>query len=62
MHDNCATGTFGGAPSWATERCTGRGKRTPTAPLGHSVELPLGPRNAELGGGSACELRRWNLW
>eukprot|EP00959_Pyramimonas_sp_CCMP1952_P355847 7452557-Pyramimonas_sp.AAC.1 len=32
-----------------------------TAPLGPSVELPPGPRSAELGGGSACEMRHWDL-
>ena len=32
-----------------------------TAPLGPSVELPLGPRNAVLGGGDACGLRHWDL-
>eukprot|EP00959_Pyramimonas_sp_CCMP1952_P170193 3555531-Pyramimonas_sp.AAC.1 len=32
-----------------------------TAPLGPSVELPMGPRNAALGGGTACELRHWDL-
>eukprot|EP00959_Pyramimonas_sp_CCMP1952_P231113 4831206-Pyramimonas_sp.AAC.1 len=39
-HAVCATGTFGGAPSGATRRCTGRGNRMRTAPLGPSVELP----------------------
>eukprot|EP00959_Pyramimonas_sp_CCMP1952_P277824 5807199-Pyramimonas_sp.AAC.1 len=38
-----------------------------TAPLGPSVELPMEPRNAALGGRTACELRhgclRWSsLW
>eukprot|EP00959_Pyramimonas_sp_CCMP1952_P209941 4392601-Pyramimonas_sp.AAC.1 len=33
-----------------------------TAPLGHSLELPLGPPNAVLGGGTACGLRHWDLW
>eukprot|EP00959_Pyramimonas_sp_CCMP1952_P452015 9463970-Pyramimonas_sp.AAC.1 len=31
------------------------------APLGPSVELPLEPRSAVLGGGDACELRHWDL-
>eukprot|EP00959_Pyramimonas_sp_CCMP1952_P068477 1429083-Pyramimonas_sp.AAC.1 len=38
---DCATGTFGGAPSGATKRCAGWGARGRTAPLGLSVELPL---------------------
>eukprot|EP00959_Pyramimonas_sp_CCMP1952_P406591 8521785-Pyramimonas_sp.AAC.1 len=32
-----------------------------TATLGPSVEVPLEPRNAVLGGGDACELRHWDL-
>eukprot|EP00959_Pyramimonas_sp_CCMP1952_P030104 631241-Pyramimonas_sp.AAC.1 len=32
-----------------------------TAPLGPSVELPLGPRSAVLGGADSWELRHWNL-
>eukprot|EP00959_Pyramimonas_sp_CCMP1952_P231855 4845681-Pyramimonas_sp.AAC.1 len=35
-HSNCATGTFGGAPSGATKRGTGWGRRMRTAPLGPS--------------------------
>eukprot|EP00959_Pyramimonas_sp_CCMP1952_P140690 2944178-Pyramimonas_sp.AAC.1 len=31
------------------------------APLGPSVELPIGPRSAVLGGGGACNLRHWDL-
>eukprot|EP00959_Pyramimonas_sp_CCMP1952_P199446 4171661-Pyramimonas_sp.AAC.1 len=31
-HADSATGTFGGAPHGATERCTGRGNRMRTAP------------------------------
>eukprot|EP00959_Pyramimonas_sp_CCMP1952_P353527 7406876-Pyramimonas_sp.AAC.1 len=45
-HADCATGTCGGAPSGATKRCTVRGNRMRTAPLGPSVELPMGLRNA----------------
>ena len=30
-------------------------------PLGPSVELPMGPRNAVLGAGDACEFRHWDL-
>ena len=48
-HANCATGTFGGAPDGATKRCTGLGNRMRAAPLGPSVELLMGPRNAVLG-------------
>eukprot|EP00959_Pyramimonas_sp_CCMP1952_P285061 5960342-Pyramimonas_sp.AAC.1 len=32
-----------------------------TEPLGPSVELPLGPRNAVLGEGDARGLRHWGL-
>eukprot|EP00959_Pyramimonas_sp_CCMP1952_P292155 6110051-Pyramimonas_sp.AAC.1 len=32
-HANCATGTFAGAPSRATKRCAGSGRRMRTAPL-----------------------------
>eukprot|EP00959_Pyramimonas_sp_CCMP1952_P038450 804612-Pyramimonas_sp.AAC.1 len=39
-HANCATKTFGGAPSGAAKRCTGRGRRMRTAPLGPSVDPP----------------------
>eukprot|EP00959_Pyramimonas_sp_CCMP1952_P444298 9302240-Pyramimonas_sp.AAC.1 len=45
-HADCANGTFGGAPSGATKRCAGCGCPMRTAPLGPSVELPLGPRSA----------------
>eukprot|EP00959_Pyramimonas_sp_CCMP1952_P011540 242000-Pyramimonas_sp.AAC.1 len=31
-------------------------------PLGPSVELPIGPRNAALGARTACEFRHWDLW
>eukprot|EP00959_Pyramimonas_sp_CCMP1952_P288176 6026208-Pyramimonas_sp.AAC.1 len=51
MRANCAAGTFGGGPYGATKRCTGLGRRMRTAPLGPSVELPMGPRNGVLGGG-----------
>merc|ERR1712153_238645 len=53
-HANCATGTFGGAPYGATQRCTGWGKRMRcrhadcAAPLGPSLELPMGLRNVAL--------------
>eukprot|EP00959_Pyramimonas_sp_CCMP1952_P231792 4844439-Pyramimonas_sp.AAC.1 len=30
-------------------------------PLGPSVELPMGPRSAALGGGTACGLCHWDL-
>eukprot|EP00959_Pyramimonas_sp_CCMP1952_P176165 3681250-Pyramimonas_sp.AAC.1 len=36
------------------KRCTWRGKRMWTLPIGPSVELPMRPRNAALGGGNAC--------
>eukprot|EP00959_Pyramimonas_sp_CCMP1952_P279868 5851353-Pyramimonas_sp.AAC.1 len=32
-----------------------------TPPLGPSVELPMGPRSAALGGNGACELFDWGL-
>eukprot|EP00959_Pyramimonas_sp_CCMP1952_P020218 426676-Pyramimonas_sp.AAC.1 len=32
-----------------------------SAPLGQSVELPMDPRSAVLGGGDACGLRHWDL-
>ena len=53
---------FGGVPYGATKRCPGLGKRMRAPPLGPSVELPMGPRNAALGEGTACELRHWDLW
>eukprot|EP00959_Pyramimonas_sp_CCMP1952_P379355 7946454-Pyramimonas_sp.AAC.1 len=34
------------------------GRRMRTPPLGPSVELPMGPRNAVVGGGDACEHRQ----
>ena len=51
-------------PRWAATRCTtwgermrwvrgNMGKRMRTADMGPSVELPMGPRNAALGGGMA---------
>eukprot|EP00959_Pyramimonas_sp_CCMP1952_P196062 4099241-Pyramimonas_sp.AAC.1 len=30
-------------------------------PLGPSIELPTGPRNAVLGAGTACEFCHWDL-
>eukprot|EP00959_Pyramimonas_sp_CCMP1952_P363222 7606307-Pyramimonas_sp.AAC.1 len=59
-HPDCATETRGEAPYVATKRCTGCGRRMRAAPLGPSVELPMGPRNAVLGGGDACGLRYWD--
>eukprot|EP00959_Pyramimonas_sp_CCMP1952_P405017 8488426-Pyramimonas_sp.AAC.1 len=32
-----------------------------TSPLGPSVELPMGPQNAVLGGADACERCHWGL-
>eukprot|EP00959_Pyramimonas_sp_CCMP1952_P369121 7731906-Pyramimonas_sp.AAC.1 len=32
-----------------------------SAPLEPSVELPMGPRGAALGGETACALRPWDL-
>eukprot|EP00959_Pyramimonas_sp_CCMP1952_P186516 3900352-Pyramimonas_sp.AAC.1 len=52
---------FRGSPYGGTERCTGLGRRMLAAPLGPSVKLPVGPRNAVLGGGGACELRHQDL-
>eukprot|EP00959_Pyramimonas_sp_CCMP1952_P416232 8720811-Pyramimonas_sp.AAC.1 len=60
-HAGCANRTFGGAPHGATKRYIGWGRCKRTAPLGPSVEIPTGPRNAVLGGGDACELRHWDL-
>eukprot|EP00959_Pyramimonas_sp_CCMP1952_P144880 3032752-Pyramimonas_sp.AAC.1 len=42
---------------WGHDTFIGRGRRMRTAPVEVSVELPMGPRNAVLGGGDACELR-----
>ena len=73
-HADPPTGAFGGAPYGATSDaphgniCSGRREcATRTLPLGPSVELLMGPRNAALGGGTACEpphwgLRRSSLW
>eukprot|EP00959_Pyramimonas_sp_CCMP1952_P269197 5628213-Pyramimonas_sp.AAC.1 len=47
-HVDTPTGAFGGAPYGATKRCPGWGKRMWTPPLGPSVELPMGLRNAAL--------------
>ena len=47
-HADTATGTLGGAPYGATKRVRGvrkrAGRRMRSHPLGHSVELPVGPR------------------
>eukprot|EP00959_Pyramimonas_sp_CCMP1952_P320753 6712143-Pyramimonas_sp.AAC.1 len=52
-HANPASGAFGGAPHGATTLVRGGPKwleaATRTLPLGLSVELPLGSRNAVLG-------------
>eukprot|EP00959_Pyramimonas_sp_CCMP1952_P262905 5497466-Pyramimonas_sp.AAC.1 len=32
-----------------------------TEPLGPSVELPMGPRSAVMGGVDACGSRQWSL-
>ena len=66
-HAGTPTGAFGGAPYGATKRCAGCGGRMRAPPLGPSVELPMGPRNAVLGGGDACappylDLRWSSLW
>eukprot|EP00959_Pyramimonas_sp_CCMP1952_P168780 3526261-Pyramimonas_sp.AAC.1 len=42
---------------WGHETLYWVEKHMRTPPLGPSVELPLGPRNAVLGGGDACECR-----
>eukprot|EP00959_Pyramimonas_sp_CCMP1952_P010911 228675-Pyramimonas_sp.AAC.1 len=53
-HADPASGTFGGAPYGATKCCPGwRGRMRPVA-LEPSMELPVGPRSAVLGGGDAC--------
>eukprot|EP00959_Pyramimonas_sp_CCMP1952_P251964 5264669-Pyramimonas_sp.AAC.1 len=48
-HASCATGTLGGAPHGATKPVRGVPKwpeaAMRTAPLGPSVELPMGPRS-----------------
>eukprot|EP00959_Pyramimonas_sp_CCMP1952_P222430 4649889-Pyramimonas_sp.AAC.1 len=61
MHVNTATGALVGAPYGAAQRCAGCRRRMRTPPLGPSVELPTGPRNAVLGEGGACEQRHWGL-
>eukprot|EP00959_Pyramimonas_sp_CCMP1952_P044800 935788-Pyramimonas_sp.AAC.1 len=43
------------------EDACGWGRRMRTAPLGPSVEFPMGQRNAVLGGGDARKLRHWDL-
>eukprot|EP00959_Pyramimonas_sp_CCMP1952_P394187 8259520-Pyramimonas_sp.AAC.1 len=53
-HVDTATGAFGGAADGPPERCTGWVRRMWTPPLGHSVELPMGPRNPVLAGGDEC--------
>ena len=64
-HANPATGAFGGAPYGATIRVKGALKwgwnRVRTLPLGPSVELPMGPRSAVLGRGTACDRGHWGL-
>eukprot|EP00959_Pyramimonas_sp_CCMP1952_P047721 996189-Pyramimonas_sp.AAC.1 len=60
-HANGATEAFGGAPSGATKRSTGWGRRMRTLPLGPSVELPMGPRSALRGGGDARGRCHWGL-
>eukprot|EP00959_Pyramimonas_sp_CCMP1952_P217239 4543451-Pyramimonas_sp.AAC.1 len=55
-------GAFSGAPYGATKRCPGWGnRRMRTPPLGPSVERPMWPRNAALGGGTACGHPHWGL-
>eukprot|EP00959_Pyramimonas_sp_CCMP1952_P197872 4138189-Pyramimonas_sp.AAC.1 len=43
------------------KRGSGWGERMRTAPPGPSVELPVGPRSAVVGGRGACGLRHWDL-
>eukprot|EP00959_Pyramimonas_sp_CCMP1952_P228079 4769244-Pyramimonas_sp.AAC.1 len=51
-HPDGPTGGFSGAPNGATKRCTGwvTMPNSRAVPLEGSVELPVGPRNAVLGG------------
>eukprot|EP00959_Pyramimonas_sp_CCMP1952_P206663 4321690-Pyramimonas_sp.AAC.1 len=44
-----------------TKQCPRRGKRMREQPHGPSVGLPMGPRSAALGEGSACESSHWRL-
>eukprot|EP00959_Pyramimonas_sp_CCMP1952_P052346 1094324-Pyramimonas_sp.AAC.1 len=60
-HARAASGAFGGASSGATKRCPGWGNRVREQPLKTSVEPPMGPRSAALGGGTACESSHWGL-
>eukprot|EP00959_Pyramimonas_sp_CCMP1952_P371023 7770276-Pyramimonas_sp.AAC.1 len=60
-HASTATRAFGAAPHETTKRCAGWGERMRTPPLGPSLELPLGPRTAALGGGDACMCIHWGL-
>eukprot|EP00959_Pyramimonas_sp_CCMP1952_P328344 6874245-Pyramimonas_sp.AAC.1 len=43
------------------EALCGWARRTRAAPLGPSLELPMGPRRAVLGVGDACGLRFWDF-
>eukprot|EP00959_Pyramimonas_sp_CCMP1952_P277064 5791761-Pyramimonas_sp.AAC.1 len=48
-------------PYGATKRCTGWVRRMRPRPLVPSVEFPMGPRNAALGGGEECGRGHWGL-
>eukprot|EP00959_Pyramimonas_sp_CCMP1952_P187181 3914233-Pyramimonas_sp.AAC.1 len=64
-HRQRASGVFGRAPLGATKSYSGRGRRMRAPPLRPSVELPMGPRHAAVGGGNACEhpgLQWSTLW
>eukprot|EP00959_Pyramimonas_sp_CCMP1952_P223798 4679487-Pyramimonas_sp.AAC.1 len=54
--DACGTptGALRAAPYGATKRRTGCGGRVWPPTLGPYVELPMGPRSAELGVADAC--------
>eukprot|EP00959_Pyramimonas_sp_CCMP1952_P324574 6793715-Pyramimonas_sp.AAC.1 len=60
-HANPAIGALSGAPHGATKRIPRLGKSMRTPPLGLSVELPMGPRSAALGGRNAYEDRLWDI-
>eukprot|EP00959_Pyramimonas_sp_CCMP1952_P031831 667744-Pyramimonas_sp.AAC.1 len=60
-HAACGTEAFGGAPYGTTKRCLGWHWRMRPVPLETSVELPVGPRNAAMGGADAWDLCHWSL-
>eukprot|EP00959_Pyramimonas_sp_CCMP1952_P290118 6068225-Pyramimonas_sp.AAC.1 len=53
-HLNCVTGAFGGAPSGATKRCSGRGGASELRQCGLQWSSHMRPRNAVCPG--------WGVW